>query len=321
MNTPVRLFFIGFTNAYEAKIGFNRLQEFLNLPETKEDDRYQKSSNTPQGSVTLESVSVSYNIRKFFNRKKLFEGKNINESLILRDLDVVFAAKHFVGIIGKVGCGKTSLLRALLNQNIIEKGKISLNGSIAYISQESFLMNTSVRENILFGKEYEEKKYQKILEHCQLLDDLKSFPSFDITEIGERGLNLSGGQKQRINIARSVYADADIYLIDDSLSALDAYVGQKIFKEVFMGLLKQKTKIMVTHALQYIKDLDKIVFIKEGRIHCQGKWLELFEQNAEFTNFVQITQKKQKRKDSMNLSSKMSHSLQSDFQRVSKIGL
>lgn len=125
-----------------------------------------------------------------------------------------------------------------MNQICIYKGSARYSGTIAYISQSAFLINDSLRENILFGSEYDEQKYFTVLKLCQLEEDLRALHLGDMTQIGERGANLSGGQKQRISIARAVYSDSDIYLIDDTLSALDFEVGKKIMEDVFRGYLK-----------------------------------------------------------------------------------
>ena len=174
-------------------------------------------------------------------------------------MSIHFEPKKFSVIIGKVGSGKSSLLNACLDEMVCNSGTIKKQGKIAYIPQEAFLLNASIKDNILFGNPYNQELYEKVLKICELEPDLKTFTAGEYTEIGERGINLSGGQKQRISIARAVYSDSDIYLIDDALSALDAYVGKKIFLSVFCGLLKNKTKIMVTQHLHMLKSVDQII--------------------------------------------------------------
>ena len=129
------------------------------------------------------------------------------------------------------------------------EGEIYKNGKIALVSQDPFLLNDTLKNNILFGKNLDDKRYQEVVKICQLESDLMLLSKGDMTEVGERGINLSGGQKQRIQIEREIYSDADIYLIDDCLSALDSQVGKDIFDLVLLGYLKDKTKIMVTHDL------------------------------------------------------------------------
>lgn len=159
--------------------------------------------------------------------------------------------------------------------------QISVNGRIALVSQQPWIMNATLRENILFGLPYDEEKYNAIIHACALQPDIKQLAAGDMTEIGERGINLSGGQKQRVSIARSVYNDADIYLLDDPLSAVDAHVGKHIFDNVICTLLKKKTIVLVTHQLQYLHDVDNIVVLSDdGRISQQGKFNTLISQEG-----------------------------------------
>ena len=144
---------------------------------------------------------------------------------------------------GQVGSGKSSLLNGILGEmHKLNKGLINLNGSVAYVPQQAWIQNATVKDNILFGRPFEEEAYNKVIEACSLLTDLQIMPAGDKTEIGEKGINLSGGQKQRISLARSLYSNADIYLLDDPLSAVDSHVGKHIFDNVIgpNGLLKNK---------------------------------------------------------------------------------
>jgi ABC-type multidrug transport system fused ATPase/permease subunit len=149
-------------------------------------------------------------------------------------------------------------------------GSVKKHGKIAYVPQEAFMMNQTIRENIIGGETWDIDRYNEILDICELRPDLEVLEGYDMTEIGERGINLSGGQKQRISIARAVYADADIYLIDDALSAVDVYVGKKLFENVFTGKLKEKTVVVVTHSLQYLPKFPNIYLVDEGVIVAQG---------------------------------------------------
>ena len=137
-----------------------------------------------------------------------------------------------------------------------------------------------MRENILFGREYDRKRYNHVVKICQLIPDLKMLPGGDLTQIGERGINISGGQKQRISIARAVYSNSNIYLIDDALSALDAHVGSKIMEDVFKTELKDKTKILVTHKIDVLKDVERIVLMKNGTIIEDGPRDEVMESES-----------------------------------------
>lgn len=201
---------------------------------------------------------------------------------VLRDISLTIKPGEIVGIIGEVGSGKTSLFQAILNNLILlnpeECDGIHINGTIAYVSQIPWIQNETIKNNILFFKEYNQEKYNKVLEVAQLNYDLSILESGDQTEIGEKGVNLSGGQKVRIALARALYSEADIYLLDDPISALDANIGKKIMKDCIINYLENKTRIIATHALHYLKQMDKIVYINEGRIHWVGSYSQLLQQ-------------------------------------------
>ena len=153
----------------------------------------------------------------------------------LKDIDLTVPEGSLTAIVGVVGSGKSSLLSAMLGNLPLSSGSIKLKGKVAYVSQQSWIQNLSLRDNILMGKPYEEERYRKTLWACALEADLKILTNGDQTEIGENGINLSGGQKQRVAMARAVYSDADIILMDDPLSAVDAHVGQHLFEHVIGG--------------------------------------------------------------------------------------
>ena len=163
-------------------------------------------------------------------------------------------------------------------------GNISRTGSIAFIAQQAWIQNLSLRDNILFGKDFVPEKYEKIVEGCSLKKDLEILVNGDETEIGENGINLSGGQKQRINLARAVYSDADIYLLDDPLSAVDAHVGKHIFENIIssqneQSLLRNKTRLWVTNNLSFLPNVDHIIVLENGSILDQGNYKDLVEKN------------------------------------------
>jgi ABC-type transport system involved in cytochrome bd biosynthesis fused ATPase/permease subunit len=202
---------------------------------------------------------------------------------------------EFICIIGNVGSGKSTLLQAILNNLIqVEKEKFNtkliVNGTIAYTSQIAWIQNNTVRNNILFYKKYDEEKYNNIIKLSELKSDLEILEGGDQTEIGEKGINLSGGQKARISIARALYSDCDIYLFDDPISALDANVGKNIINNCLCDYLKSKTRILVTHALQYCSCADRIIYMNNGKISWSGTYNELKKQGF----FKVLTIKKKK---------------------------
>ena len=169
------------------------------------------------------------------------------------------------------------------------KGNIKLSGKISFVSQNPWILNTTIEENILFFSQKDEEKYKKIINICQLEPDLLTLQKGDQTEIGEKGLNLSGGQKARISIARAIYTNSEIYIFDDPLSALDAYVGMNLFKGVFNEYLKDKTFIITTHALQYLNFFDRIIYMNDGKIEWVGTYNEIINQDfyAEFVKSIE----------------------------------
>uniref|UniRef100_A0A8C3IYZ0 ABC-type glutathione-S-conjugate transporter n=1 Tax=Chrysemys picta bellii TaxID=8478 RepID=A0A8C3IYZ0_CHRPI len=163
-------------------------------------------------------------------------------------------------------------------------------GSVAYVSQQAWIQNSILQENILFGSGLNRPYYERVLEACALLPDLEQLPNGDQTEIGERGVNISVGQKQRVNLARAVYSNADLYLLDDPLSAVDVHVGKHLFEKLIgpSGLLKNKTRILVTHNLTFLPRTDVIIVMENGRITHMGTYQELLSERANFAELLQI---------------------------------
>ncbi|XP_044278252.1 multidrug resistance-associated protein 5 isoform X3 [Varanus komodoensis] len=201
---------------------------------------------------------------------------------VLYNIDLEIEKGKLVGICGSVGSGKTSLISAILGQVTLLEGSISVDGTFAYVAQQAWILNATLRDNILFGKELEEERYNTVLNDCCLRPDLAILPNGDLTEIGERGANLSGGQRQRISLARALYSDKSIYILDDPLSALDAHVGNHIFNSAIRKHLKSKTILFITHQLQYLVDCDEVIFMKEGCITERGNHEDLMNLNGDY---------------------------------------
>ncbi|EAS02358.2 ABC transporter family protein (macronuclear) [Tetrahymena thermophila SB210] len=193
-----------------------------------------------------------------------------NQTPVLQDINFTIKKGETVSIIGQIGSGKTSFLFAIMQEIPRYKGVYYSVSQISFAEQEPFILQGTVRDNILFGKSYDEKFYKKVVKACCLLDDYKQFSNGDLTVVGERGSNLSGGQKARICLARAVYADTDLYLLDDPLSAVDSKVAKKIFKNVINGMLKDKGVILVTHQLNYALRCQRIAVFENGNIILQG---------------------------------------------------
>ncbi|XP_019620313.1 PREDICTED: multidrug resistance-associated protein 5-like [Branchiostoma belcheri] len=205
----------------------------------------------------------------------------------LVNIDLELPKGTLTGVCGSVGSGKSSLISGILGQMRVVCGTVGLTGSVAYVAQQAWIMNASVRDNILFGEDYDQQRYEDAVRTCSLTHDFNVLPAGDLTEIGERGINLSGGQKQRISLARAVYSNRDVYLLDDPLSAVDAHVGQHIFTHCIMGALKDKTVLFVTHQLQYLHLCDQVVLMKDGLIAEKGEHSQLMAAGEDYARMIQ----------------------------------
>uniref|UniRef100_A0A4W5LDS1 ATP-binding cassette, sub-family C (CFTR/MRP), member 3 n=1 Tax=Hucho hucho TaxID=62062 RepID=A0A4W5LDS1_9TELE len=215
-------------------------------------------------------------------------GKNALTVCVCPSINLMVPQGSLLAVVGHVGCGKSSLVSALLGEMEKMEGDISIRGSVAYVPQQAWIQNATLRDNILFGKAYNEQKYRCCLEACALTQDLEVLPGGDLTEIGEKGINLSGGQRQRVSLARALYHEADVYLLDDPLSAVDAHVAKHIFDHVIgpEGALQGKTRILVTHGISFLPQVDNIVVMVEGRVSEMGSYQELLKQNGAFAEFL-----------------------------------
>ncbi|KAG6458673.1 hypothetical protein O3G_MSEX010994 [Manduca sexta] len=205
----------------------------------------------------------------------------------LRNITLTAHPGEFIGVAGLVGSGKSSLLQLILGELQPSQGTISLGGSrISYASQEPWLFVATIRQNILFGLPYDKIRYKKVVTACALLRDFEQLPAGDSTLVGERGISLSGGQRARVGLARACYRQADIYLLDDPLSAVDTHVGKQLASECINGLLKNSTRILVTHQLHHLKTADKVIILRNGEIETQGNF-ELVSRSPLFAELLE----------------------------------
>ncbi|KAI5077532.1 hypothetical protein GOP47_0007922 [Adiantum capillus-veneris] len=273
---PVRMTPDVLSSFIQAHISFIRLENFLQEEELPEGE----ALATVGGSETITS---DYVIR--------VDGASLrwhpeDPQPTLRALDVVIKRGEKVAVCGSVGAGKTSLLLALLGEMARSSGTVRICGRLAYVSQGAWIQSMSVRDNILFGELMEGPRYKRVVRACALEEDMKCFSHGDLTEIGERGTNLSGGQKQRIQLARAVYNDADIYLLDDPFSAVDAHTSSHLFHECVMGALKDKTVVLVTHQMEYLPFVDTILVMQDGEIRQAGSYNDLLAAGDVFEKLV-----------------------------------
>lgn len=203
------------------------------------------------------------------------EGKpNSDIAWMLKDINLTVSDGELVCVVGKVGCGKSSLVQAIIGEMERHSGRVSVGGRVAYASQQPWIVNARLKDNVTFGQEFDESRWEAAVEACCLKQDLDVLPGGADTEIGEKGINLSGGQKQRISLARAMYQDADVYIMDDPLSAVDVHVGRHIFENFIDGAIKSKARLLVTNQLTYLPQADKIIMLENGRILVQGTFEE-----------------------------------------------
>ncbi|KAI5924764.1 P-loop containing nucleoside triphosphate hydrolase protein [Camillea tinctor] len=211
------------------------------------------------------------------------------EPFKLQDLNLEIGRNELIAVIGPVGCGKSSLLAALAGDMRKTSGEVVLGASRAFCPQYAWIQNATVQKNILFGKEMDKKWYKEVIKACALQQDLDMLPNGDATEIGERGITVSGGQKQRLNIARAIYFDADIVLMDDPLSAVDAHVGRHIMDNAILGLLKDKCRILATHQLWVLNRCDRIIWMDGGKIRTIDTFDNLMANHPGFKQLMETT--------------------------------
>jgi ABC-type multidrug transport system fused ATPase/permease subunit len=194
---------------------------------------------------------------------------------VLENISINIPRGELVLITGTVGSGKSSLLSCLLGEMPKTSGSVEVNGQVSFCAQQAWMQNATIKDNIIFNSLVSEERYQSVLDVCELRDDLRALAAGDATMVGEKGVTLSGGQKQRISLARAIYQNSDIYLLDDPLSAVDAHVGNALFNNCILNYLQGKTRLLVTHQLQYASKADHIIVLSEGRICEQGSYSEL----------------------------------------------
>uniref|UniRef100_A0AAF5PGH3 ABC-type glutathione-S-conjugate transporter n=1 Tax=Wuchereria bancrofti TaxID=6293 RepID=A0AAF5PGH3_WUCBA len=269
---PMTIFPLIFSQGTQCSVSNTRLKSFLS------DDEMQLSVvdriSSGDYALSIENGNFSWD----------------NNKVTLNNINLKIKKGELVAIVGKVGSGKSSLLSAILGEMDKLDGSVDVVGSIAYAPQQPWIQNLSLMDNILFGTPFDPQQYETVLDACALKPDLATLPAGDQTEIGEKGINLSGGQKHRVSLARAVYANSDIILLDDPLSAVDAHVGRHTFTRVISsqtGLLAKKTRILVTHGLHYLKYCDRIVVMNDGKITEVGTFQELIQAQKHFAEFLE----------------------------------
>ncbi|XP_053685764.1 probable multidrug resistance-associated protein lethal(2)03659 [Sabethes cyaneus] len=309
---------LSLTSVAEGLISIRRIQEFLLLPERKMQEmsseraainghsvgtgeeseiKLMENAKMANGDGVIKSLPTGkVHSKRFVNKKgfarrgifmrdgtaswtKAEYGEQTNVAGI-RGINLSVEKSKLCAIVGPVGSGKTTLLQVLLGELELDDGRLEISGDISYASQEPWLFEGSVRNNIVFIEDFNEKRYREVVKVCALEKDFQLLSQGDETIVGERGISLSGGQRARISLARAVYRKADIYLLDDPLSAVDTHVGSHIFEQCIQNYLKDKVCVLVTHQLQYLKDVEHIVLMNAGLAEAQGPYRSLEAANT-----------------------------------------
>ncbi|EDV20621.1 uncharacterized protein TRIADDRAFT_31533, partial [Trichoplax adhaerens] len=261
-----------FAGIIEANVSLKRLSAFLSCSEISPVCQDIMKSDH-QCVISARNASFKWDPQDKFN-------------CLFSSITVDIREGSLTAIVGNVGSGKSSLLSALIGELYKMNGNINLQGSIAYVAQQVWIQNTTFQKNVLFGKEMDYTVYENVVKACALEEDVRSLPAEDYTEIGEKGVTLSGGQKQRLSLARAVYSNRDIYLLDDPLSSVDTRVSKHIFDEVIgqRGLLSNKA---ITHSIQHLSSVDRIIIMEDGKIIECGSYTELINRSDRFATFIQ----------------------------------
>ncbi|KAH3732468.1 multidrug resistance-associated protein 3 [Pelomyxa schiedti] len=270
LRMPLNVFPTAITGLVEAHVSLRRVSGFLSAAESETEAAPKTRDSCDGCSIEISNATFAWT----------------EEHPTLSDINLKVNSGQLVAVIGPVASGKSSLISAILSAMPRLSGEVSVCGSIGYVSQSAWIQNATVKDNILFGKEYDESRYNAVLSACALNMDLESMPNGEMTEIGERGINLSGGQKQRVALARAVYHDCDIYLLDDPLSSVDVHVASILFHECIKGLLREKTVLLVTHQVQYLTEVDNIFVLQDGHIRICGSYAQLLEAGLDFSACV-----------------------------------
>uniref|UniRef100_A0A1B6DDY1 ABC transmembrane type-1 domain-containing protein n=2 Tax=Clastoptera arizonana TaxID=38151 RepID=A0A1B6DDY1_9HEMI len=331
------LFVRGFQEIAECYVSIKRLEEFLLQDEfgSKIDYATYRNPNLFKNKKSHDKMNGSANgaelyhhnyengfINQAFEKERedqtaySVEMKNVNarwlpnsNDLTLKNINLKIKKGMMVGVIGTVGAGKSSLLQLLLGELETCQGEIKIKGTVSYSSQEAWIFAGSVRQNILFGQEYNKRRYNRVTKACSLERDFELLPRGDLTLVGERGASLSGGQKARINLARAVYKEVDIYLLDDPLSAVDAHVGKHLFQDCLEDFLHGKTIILVTHQIHHLTHADHLVLLNNNAIEMQGPFWELQNAGLDYSAFMETSESIKDGSEEVNFQKQISRSI------------
>ncbi|KKA26039.1 hypothetical protein TD95_000340 [Thielaviopsis punctulata] len=265
LNFPLSILPMVVTAVVEATVAVGRITDFLMADELQTDAVVTGPTPTEMGEETV------------IIRDGVFSWGANESKNVLGDIDYTAYKGELSCVVGRVGSGKSSFLQTMLGDLYKSRGSVEVRGSIAFVAQQPWILNATVKENIVFGYRFDPVFYDRTVKACALIDDFAQLPDGDETYVGERGISLSGGQKARVALARAVYARADIYLLDDVLSAVDSHVGRHIIDNVLgpRGLLNTKTRILATNSIPVLREASYITLLRDNRIAEKGTFKQL----------------------------------------------
>lgn len=265
----------------------NKAPRSLNDKEEIESGKVTPSSVSSMDTATnaVDAGSLAITLPSMETTTTADEARTKGMAWRLRDVNLTVNAGELVCVVGRVGSGKSSLVQAILGEMEVAGGTVAVGGKVAYAAQQAWIVNASVKDNVAFGLPFEQERWEDAVEACCLSADLEVLPAGADTEIGEKGINLSGGQKQRVSLARALYQNADVYVLDDPLSAVDVHVGRHIFEKFINGAIQDKARLLVTNQLQYLPYADRIVVMDAGSVVAQGTYEEC-QENESFARLL-----------------------------------
>jgi ABC-type multidrug transport system fused ATPase/permease subunit len=289
---------IGLETFGSYKAGCMRITQVLTLPEKNEG--FNDLLDNQEASISLRNCTFSWSDMKKpgdtanTERELTADLKTSKDSSLLSDISFDLKQGELLVVVGAVGSGKTTLLLSLMGELSKIEGDFDSLGKFAYAEQEPWIISATLRDNIIMDKPYQEEFYKAVVSACCLEDDFVQMTHGDLTMIGDRGVNLSGGQKARVALARAVYANRDIYLLDDPLSAVDASVSEKLMTNCINGIISHKCRILVTHQLHVLPEADKILILNQGSSIFYGTYKQLLKDTVshQMIGYIQTTDKK-----------------------------
>ena len=305
------------TNLYSSLISMNRIQGFLNVKNInkKNYSKINEPTNTALDKISIQFRNCDFGIKDDENPS--------NNNVLLSHLNLTIPKGELIGVLGETGSGKTCLVNAILNNlELINDSSPDVecyicSDNISYACQDPWIMNGTIRDNILFYSEYNKERYTQVVNACQLNKDFENLLHGDLTEVGSTGTNISGGQRARIALARAIYKEADLYIFDDPISSVDTFVSMEIFHQAIAACLPNKTRLFITHDTRNLEFMDRILFLDHFKIKYFDKYNELLKEK-EFKDLLEKNDKKMNKPDKnlSNISKKKHINKEDNFGRL-----